>query len=353
MKRLGRNCSAVAVGLGALLAGCSSDDPVTLAADAICSAIDGEPSDEVAFGEYERALARERRAGLDQDELLAALEERCGRTIAAISAAAEAPEPEPEPEPVDLETVDWTGVEWATVCTEHRSEGIAQLAREDGAGVWRAVADSPTPALHVPLDAVLYGDVNGDNLDDAIFVVECVFSGAHAEHFIEVWSHDEDGTPTQLETLANFTREDGVITALEMIDDRLRVHTAEGRDGDNQPHINGYPLEVVTDWHHDGSGWVDKEISRTDTTPEPEPEPEPQPEPEPEPTPEPAPAPSPTACDQLGDWYNLTESECAEILRSLEECNLRLENDPDLVWDEESYGYVNIHTGEWEPPCDI
>ena len=84
--------ASVVVLLGLVLAACGGQDPVEDAASVICDAIDVEPSDEIAFAEFERAVARERRDGLDEGELRAAVDERCGRAITAISAAALAAE---------------------------------------------------------------------------------------------------------------------------------------------------------------------------------------------------------------------------------------------------------------------
>ena len=267
-----------------VLAACGGDDRVASAADAICDAIDSEPSDEVAFEEYELALARERRDGMDEDELRAALDQRCGRAIAAISAAAksqdeeEVEETEPEPEQVDVREIDWTDQPWPTDCTDGLGQVEATLSREESeAGLgdvlaFTAVQSDVAPVTFtVFLESAAYGDLSGAGNVDAAFITDC-FYGNHAGRMVEVWRLDGDGQLLH-ERLLEYTKFDGQIEELEARDGALRIHTAEGLPGDDTPHLNGYPIEVVTDWSFDGDEWSPVEVERS--APEPEPAPEP------------------------------------------------------------------------------
>ena len=261
-------------------AACSNEDPLDAAAQEICDAIDAEASDEAAFEGFELAVARERRAGMDEDELRAAVDERCGRAVTAITAAAAEPdeeepedesdsepelqpEPEPQPEPVDLVTVDWLEQSWVTNCTSDGEVRGLRLAVEDGLGaVHRPDDGAITPVYVVDIDDVVFGDVTGSGHEEAIFATQCVF--ANAETFLEVWSHDDGGLPVQLPTVEHFSRSQAALDSVEVVDGRLRVHSFEGAAGDSAPHINGYPVEVVTDWSFDGREWLSDEISRSD-----------------------------------------------------------------------------------------
>ena len=356
----------VVVVLGLVLAACGGQDQIAVAAAEICDAIDAEASDEIAFAEFERAVARERRDGLDEGELRTAVDERCGRAVAAISAAALAadePEPVPEPEPelavVDLRDVDWTALRWSTDCTEDGAVRALELSASpwDEPGVFVHAADPDSEmasgmVYSVAIHEAVFGDVTGDGFENAVFTGDC-FLGNDYLFFIEVWGHDEDGRPAQLPTVLTYSKWEGLIGTVEIVDQRLRIRTSEPAPGEEEPHLNGYAIEVVTDWTFDGTGWVADEVDRVDTTPEPEPEPQPEPEPEPapEPEPQPEPEPAPGACDQLGGFHHLGDEECAELLREIEECYQRYEADPDWVPYLDSL-FENVITGE-VAACDI
>ena len=366
-----------------LLASCNTDDPVGVAADAICEAIDAEGSDVAAFEGYELAIAQERRDGIDEGELQAALNERCGRAIIAISAAGiedeevdEEEEEETELEAIDVRSIDWADQTWMTMCTGTAEDEVGALTpqpvtltldeSDPDSARWQHLnpftPDPGFPIYEVEIEDVAYGDVTGDGIDDAVFVSLCTHGNAMTET-LEVW---EGGIElVQLPEVLSYLR-DGTIEQVEAVDGRLRVFSSEAAPGDDQPWLSEYPVEVVRDWIYeaDEQTWHATEISRMDaisppaSEPEPEPEPEPQPTPtptpapEPEPVPEPAPepAPAPSACDSLG-FPGQDEAWCAEVLRGIEECIRIMANDPDYV--EVHDGYENVHTGEWEPPCDI
>lgn len=284
-----RWCVGVAAGLMSLVAltGCDSTDPIDVAAQAICDAIDDEPSDEAAFEGFERDIARERRAGMDEDELRRAVDARCGRAVSVISqphgdedVAEEEPEEEPEedadPVPVDLPEVDWTKQEWATDCTQSgEPESLTLTEANEPGELWHhpdPSDEAAAPVYTVEAESALYGDVTGDGLDDAVFPVNC-FLGNDFTFSVEVWSHDEDGQPWLLPTVVTFTKWDGLIDDIDAQSGAVRVHTSEPAPGDDAPHLNGYPVEVVTDWHFADGAWLSEKVSRTDTTPDPEPEP--------------------------------------------------------------------------------
>ena len=344
---------------------CGGEDPVAMAATAICDAIDAEASDEVAFEELELAVARGRRDGLVEADLRAAVDERCGRAVAAIRAAAlaaEEPEPEPEPEPevVDLRDVDWPAVRWSTDCTADGTvQGVALTVSpwdEPGVFVHATDPESETTSgmvYSVAIDEAVFGDVTGDSLENAVFTAEC-FLGNDYLYRVEVWGHDEQGQLQQLPTVLTYSKWDGLIDTVEIVDQRLRIHTSEPAPGEEAPHLSGYAVEVVSDWSFDGANWTREEISRLDTSPEPEPEPAPEPEPEPEPEPAPAPqpepAPAPSACDRLG-FPGEDEGWCSQVLADIEECYRQMEADPNWVPYLDSL-YEHVETGE-VTACDM
>jgi hypothetical protein len=356
----GRSVTLLGV-FGLVVVGCGGEDPIQAAAEVICDAIDAEVSDEVAFGEFELAVARERRNGVDEDDLRATLDERCGRVITAITAAAEPsvdleqPDPEPEEEPsvdpVDLHDLVWSDQDWTSACVESGESTAMDLTQGSEPGVlWSNVGpdgEFSTAGMNyiVDTDSVVYGDITGDDLEEAILASECFFGNDYGS-YVEVWSHDEDGQPVQLPPVIEFTKWDGVIDSFEVLEGTLRINTSEPAPGEETPHLNGYPVVVATDWSFDGEAWVPDEVSRTDTTPAPEPQPQPAPEPEPEP----APAPGSTACEQLG-FEGAEEDWCAETIRSMEECYVEVENDPN--WIEYEAGlYEHAVTG-LITTCDI
>ena len=277
----------VAILVTAIAWGCAAEDPVLEAATAICDAIDQEPSDVLAFEAYVRAMAQERRAGMDEAALQAAVEQRCGRALRVITAAAEqpvddppesetetadkpdeppAPEPEAEVDFVDLVALDWVDQPWTTDCTSDGQSRDLDLVIEEPLGAVHRPADGAlTPVFVVDVDGAVFGDITGNGQDEAIFVTQCVF--ANAETFLEVWSHDEQGQPLQLPLVQHFSRFEQLLDHVETVDGRLRVHTFEGAVGDSQPHINGFPIGVVTDWSFDGATWSAQEISRSEPEP--------------------------------------------------------------------------------------
>ena len=279
MRRPGVGSAAI-LAAGLLVVGCAGDDAVANAADIICLAIDEEPDDLAAFEGYERDLARERRGGIDEQELRAALYDRCERAISAISAAANDPEaatvPAPEasleepdeatvPETVftDLATVDWVDQIWSTECTnESGVRDVPLTYDEELGGVRRPTGGALTPVYVVELDRVVYGDVTGNGQPDAAFVTQCVF--ASAEYFVEVWTHDDEGQPLHLPPVRHFSKFDAVVDRLEANEGRLRIHSREGLPGDDAPHLNGYPIDVVTDWTFVEGTWRGEERSRSE-----------------------------------------------------------------------------------------
>jgi hypothetical protein len=46
-------------------------------------------------------------------------------------------------------------------------------------------------------------------------------------------------------------------------------------------------------------------------------------------------------------------STARELQADLDECARQMDADPNYVPYDEGSGYINIHTREWEPPCDI
>ncbi|QBI21037.1 hypothetical protein ER308_16630 [Egibacter rhizosphaerae] len=343
-----------------LLVGCAADDPVASAAEGMCEAIDAEPSDELAFEEYERSMARERRGGLDEDELRDAVEDRCARAVFAITEAAELAEAkadesdardepeegdeEPDDEPVDLREIAWAEQQWRTDCAESGNVTTVSLTPvpEEEGRYWHNPDPDNGPGAGmtytVEVDSVVYGDVTGDGIDDAVFASQC-FLGNDFDFRIEVWSHDEQGEPALLAPVLTYTKWDGVVEDFDAEDDRLRIHTSEPAPDEQQPHLNGYAVEVVTDWHFDGTAWVAEEVSRTDTTPEPEP------------APEPAPDTTLTACEQLGFPESDDEEWCAQTIRDMEECQREIDSDPNWVPYDGAL-YENLVTGEITT-CDI
>lgn len=353
----GGRVQAVAVAAAFMVWGCAGEDPVTAAAQAICDAIDEEPSDEAAFEGYELALTRERRDGMDEAELRAAVDERCGRVVSAIAAAVVEEEPkeepeegheeeaDPEPEFVELAALDWLDQTWVTECTSDGQQRGLRLRVEDGVGaVHRPDDGALTPVYVVDIDDIVFGDVTGDGHDDAIFHTQCVF--ASGEPFVEVWSHDDDGQPIHLAPVAHFSKFDAVVDHVEVVDGRLRIHTSEAGPDDTHPHLDGYHIQVVTDWSYDAGEWRSEEVSRVDMTPAPEPQPAPAPAPEPEPVPE----PEVTACDRLG-FPGQDEEWCAQTLRDIEECYRQFNADPDWVPYLDSL-FEHVETGEIAV-CDI
>lgn len=219
---------------------------------------------------------------MDEGELFAAVDASCGRALMAISASTETsveavgdePEAEPadeeEPEVViaDLAAIDWLDQTWTTDCTNDEGLRGVELTRDDELdGAHRPEDGQLTPVYVVELDSAVYGDVTGDGHDEAIFVTQCVL--ASAEYRVEVWSHDEQGKPLHLPPVHRFFKFDAVVDRAEAVNGLLRIHSNEGESGDDMPHLNGYPVQVVTDWTYEANNqeWLAAELSRTDTSP--------------------------------------------------------------------------------------
>lgn len=67
-----------------LLSGCADASGEAAAAERLCADIENEPSDELALAELDAAIERETRRGFDRDALRDALDDTCGRLIAAL-----------------------------------------------------------------------------------------------------------------------------------------------------------------------------------------------------------------------------------------------------------------------------
>lgn len=273
-----------------LAAACSAEDPIATAADEICAEIDAEPDDLAALEGYERAVARERRSGLDEQELAAALTERCGRAIAAIIAAGEEvapdpasesshssePEPEAEPEFVDLRELDWAEQVWATTCAidddfELADSPLQVRLEADTAGEsfgwFHAHPEAPVPRYEVDIAEVTYRDITGDGTDEAVFQAACI-PGNVVQPIFVVWAI-VDEQPEQLPEVRLGSDRPVLVDSFDAFEGTLRVFSREPAPGSAPS--DGHPIEVTTDWTFDGTGWSPQEISRVDTRPPPEP----------------------------------------------------------------------------------
>jgi hypothetical protein len=283
----------VGVALLLLTSACAAEspDPATAAAEAICGAIDAEPDDVAAFEEYERAFARERRAGLDEDELTAALEANCGRQVNAIAAAVQAsvekvpednvegvPEPEPDSDPVDLRTVTWSQQQWITTCVvdddlevPDEPQGVELATADEGSferfGWFHAHPQTPVPRFEVDLDNPKFIDVTGDGIDEAVFEAACV-PGNRVHPVIVVWTVGDESLE-QLPEVLLWNGTDLELIEFEAHGGALRVMTGETAPGSSP--TDGYPIKVTTDWNYDERDWNYQELSRQDTRPPPEP----------------------------------------------------------------------------------
>lgn len=172
-----------------------------------------------------------------------------------------APSPSPSiASPVDLRTVAWEEQSWTTDCVESgRPEAVSLTEGDDGQLLSDPGPDGGAAAFGmnytVDSGAVRYGDVTGDGLDDAVFETECFLGNGFIFH-VEVWSHDEEGEPTQLPPVLSYSKFDGTIDEVEIVDGKLRIATSEPAPGDTHPHLNGYPIKVVTDWAYVAGDWT-------------------------------------------------------------------------------------------------
>jgi hypothetical protein len=180
------------------------------------------------------------------------------------SESGEAPE---APEPADLRDLDWTSVPWTTECNASHELDEVHLS-VDSRSDFGPLSHDPDPDAEIPRmvytvgerpDA--FGDVTGNGADDAIFITRCFF-GNDWEHYVEVWTVDDDGQPLHLPPVLSYTKFDGHIDAVEVVDDTLHVITLQGAPGDDHPHLNGYPVEVTTAWTFRSQRWTFEEIER-------------------------------------------------------------------------------------------
>lgn len=176
-------------------------------------------------------------------------------------------EAEEATDPAELRDLDWTGVAWTTHCTVdgdlHDLHVDAAVGRVFGGYLEHDPAptgENPYMVYGVDIAGMVYGDVTGDGHDDAIVPSEC-FLGNDFESSIEVWSHDPDGAPLHLPPVLSLTKFDGYVDAFEVTGDRLRITTREAAPGATHPHLDGYPVEAVTDWWYDSQRWLSEQIS--------------------------------------------------------------------------------------------
>jgi hypothetical protein len=172
---------------------------------------------------------------------------------------------------VELGGVDWTSVGWTTTCSDHGelqevtvsagnriSDQPRVLEHDSDPG-----GDTPGVVYSVFADDAVYGDNTGDGQDEAVFRTQCFFGNHYVEQ-IEVWSHDTDGQPLHLPPVFEFSKFDGSIASFEVNGGALRVTTTEGAYDDLSPHLNGYPVTVVTDWTFQSQRWTPTEVARDD-----------------------------------------------------------------------------------------
>jgi hypothetical protein len=177
-------------------------------------------------------------------------------------------EDEPQdPEPVDLRDLDWTTVPWTTECTDSGELDEVRLSVDPRADLG-PLSHDPHPDAEVPRMVYTvserpdtFGDVTGNGQDDAAFITSC-FIGNDFIHFVEVWTIDDDGQPLHLPPVLSYSKFDGQIDAVDVVDETLRVVTLQGAPGDDHPHLNGYPIRVTTAWTYRAQRWTFEEIER-------------------------------------------------------------------------------------------
>lgn len=168
--------------------------------------------------------------------------------------------PSEELEVVEFREIDPVDLPWRTTCSEEwEGEAVALVADGDG-GLVDEGWTYPSPAYEVRADSVVFGDVTGDGREDAVFETFCLQNASL--QWIEVWTHDDAGEPLQLEPTVQFTKLDGTIDWHEVVDGHLRLHSSTGVPWDQYPHLNGYPVQVVTDHTWSGQRWESLEVSR-------------------------------------------------------------------------------------------
>lgn len=181
---------------------------------------------------------------------------------------------EPDGQGVELTDVAWTDHLWTTSCTRSGDPETVGLSEAPTPGeLWH----NPDPDAEylagstytVKVNAAVYGELEVTG-EVAVFMAECFF-GNDSGFYVEVWMLDDEGQPQQLPTVLAYTKWDGTIDNVEIVDGALHVHTSEGAPDDETPHLTGYPVEVLTAWTFEGEQWVSEELARTDTTPTPAP----------------------------------------------------------------------------------
>ena len=181
------------------------------------------------------------------------------------------PAPEVDTAPAvraSVQDVNWARQPWPTTCTPMglNEEVQATLSPGSEPGIYEYVTahggEGPPMTFRVWVDDVVYVDVDGDGEDEAVFKTSCFF-GNDFGHYVEAWKLDEAGVPEALPHILAWTKFDGQIDLVENMDGALRITTAEPAEGQETPHLSGYPVAVVTHWTFDGAAWVADERSRT------------------------------------------------------------------------------------------
>lgn len=220
----------------------------------------------VIWGGDEQRLFEAASAAEDTDDEEAQDESEAPDEV-ELTEAEPAPEPATAREPVDLRERSWARHPWPTSCNALYEDIEATLGPSDvfelpGVLEFASSAGATPVVFSVWVDDVVYGDLTGDGHDEAVFETQC-FHGNASEQMLEVWSLDDVGQPVLLPVVATWNKFTGVIESFTVVDGVLRVATAEGVPGDEAPHLNGYPVDVVTEWRFDGASWSATETSRS------------------------------------------------------------------------------------------
>lgn len=181
-------------------------------------------------------------------------------------------EPDDPPPASDLAEVDWSALGWQTDCTlSGEVETIFLDVPDEPGESWPdgGLQHDPHPDYPWMIFTVLAGTPTigvgtPDDRQVAAFEASC-FLGNDSVASLEAWTTDADGEPLQLPRILLLSKFDGVLADVAVVDGVVRVVTAEGEDNDAWPHLNGYPIEVVTDWRLIEDRWQGRVISRVDT----------------------------------------------------------------------------------------
>lgn len=210
--------------------------------------------------------------------------------------------------------------------------------------VFEYFGDPPKPSrlFGVNLDEPLFGDVTGDGQDNALFFTWC-FRGNHFEYHVMAWGHDERGAPRQLPSMERADKLTRLFGDLEIHDGAAILQTFEAAPGDSAPHLNGFPIELVTAYrYHESTGWTQSVRSRADVEVAP-------------PDDVPGTGPTQVECAYLGGTI-VDESVCDtvnEIIDGAEDCLRDLEQDPLFERiDPDMDLFENLETGAIHG-CDI